>query len=226
MEPRKTSNVPFPQPVWGLLQALSSAGFFEESILIGNWVMPLYSEFFDIAYALRTMDIDFAVQFLRGKKAGRRDLQELILSLGFTPLFTESGVQKFSREGLTIGFTANRPGGRREDRVLVSEWNITAVLLPFVNILFGFSFAAECGGTKVRAPIPEAFFLHKLLTAAERQEEGKRLKDLEQCRVIAPKLNRTRLHNVCGSVKLSSRTKGDIRLSCKSIGFPPHMLGI
>lgn len=195
-------------------------------MLIGSWVMPLYGEFFDIAYVLRTMDIDFAVQFLRGKKSTRRDLQELIVSLGFTPLFTQSGIQKFSREGFTIEFIVHRPGGREEDPVLVSEWNITAVLLPFVNILFSFSFTAECGGTKVRAPIPEAFFFHKLITAARRKGEGKRLKDLEQCAVIAPKLSRERLQNICGSVKLSPRTKGAIRSSCKAISFPPQLLGI
>ena len=195
-------------------------------MLIGSWVMPLYREFFDITYVLRTMDIDFAVQLLRGKKSMRRDLQELIVSLGFTPLFTQSGIQKFSREGFTIEFIAHRPGGRGEGPLLVSEWNITAVLLPFVNILFSFPFTAECGGTQVRAPIPEAFFFHKLITAARRQGEGKRLKDLEQCAVIAPKLNRERLQSVSSSVRLSARTKGAIRSSCKAISFPPQLLGI
>jgi hypothetical protein len=195
-------------------------------MLIGSWVMPLYGEFFDIAYVLRTMDIDFAVQFLRGKNPTRRDLQELIVSLGFTPLFTQSGVQKFSREGFSIEFIAHRPGGRGEDPVLVPGWNITAVLLPFVDILFSFPFAAECGGTKVVAPIPEAFFFHKLITATRRQGEGKRLKDLEQCTVIAPKLSRERLQNVCSSVKLSPRTKAAIRSSCAAIGFPPQLLDI
>jgi superfamily I DNA and RNA helicase len=62
MEIRRTNNALFPPPVFELLRTLSSVGFFEESMLIGSWVMPLYREFFDIAYVLRTMDIDFAVR--------------------------------------------------------------------------------------------------------------------------------------------------------------------
>ena len=38
----------FPGEVRELLQALHSVGFFEESMLIGSWVMPLYQELFGI----------------------------------------------------------------------------------------------------------------------------------------------------------------------------------
>ena len=226
MEVKRTSRVLFPPPVSDLVGALSSVGFFGESLLIGSWVMPLYREFFDIAYVLRTMDIDFAVQFLKGRTSRRVDLQGLIVSLGFTPFFTQSGIQKFSREGFTIEFIAHRRGGRDEEPVLVPEWNITAIPLPFVNILTEFPFMAECPGYEVRAPIPEAFFLHKLITATRRRGEAKRSKDLEQCATIAPKLDRERLESVCGSVKLSSRTLRAIRSSCEAIAFPPQLLGL
>ena len=52
----KNKNI-FPSEVSDLLQALYSVGFFEESLLIGSWVMPLYKESFGIHYVLRTMDI-------------------------------------------------------------------------------------------------------------------------------------------------------------------------
>lgn len=61
--------------------------------------MPLYREFYGISYVPRTMDIDFAVQLVKGNSAGRMDLQGLFVSQGFTPFFTQSGIQKFSREG-------------------------------------------------------------------------------------------------------------------------------
>ena len=53
----------FPSQVQQLFQALDHAGFFEESMLIGIWVMPLYQEAFGMSYTLRTLDIDFAVKF-------------------------------------------------------------------------------------------------------------------------------------------------------------------
>jgi uncharacterized protein YlaN (UPF0358 family) len=68
----------FPGEARELLQALYSVGFFEESMLIGSWVMPLYQDAFDISYALRTQDIDFAVKFVlvdrREKAASDIDL--------------------------------------------------------------------------------------------------------------------------------------------------------
>jgi len=226
LEVKKTSNQLFPQPVSDLLGILSSVGFFDESMLIGSWVMPLYHEFFDISYVLRTMDIDFAVQLLQKGKLRKADLQDIIVSQGFTPFFTQSGIQKFSREGFTIEFIAHRRGGRDEDSILIRTWNITAVPLPFINILIDFPFVADCPGYSIRAPIPEAFFLHKLITAARRLEESKRSKDLEQCAVIAPKLDQSRLDNVCSSVKLGSRTWKAVKSSCEAIDFPPQKLGI
>lgn len=44
----------FPDAVRELLHALYTVGFFEESMLIGSWVMSLYQEEFGINYALRT----------------------------------------------------------------------------------------------------------------------------------------------------------------------------
>jgi hypothetical protein len=42
VEIKKTDRALLPQPVSDLLQALSNVGFFDESMLIGSWVMPLY----------------------------------------------------------------------------------------------------------------------------------------------------------------------------------------
>lgn len=226
MEFKSTNSDLFPPPVSSLLKALSSVGFFEESLLIGSWVMSLYREFFGISYVLRTMDIDFAVELVKGKSADGVDLQALFASYGFTPLFTQSGIQKFSREGFTIEFIAHRRTTRDEDPILIKDWNITAVPLPFINILTGSSFVAQFPEYGVRAPVPEAFFLHKLITASRRREERKSSKDLDQCAVIAPRLDKERLDHICRSVKFSSKTWSAIRSSCEVISFPPHLLGL
>lgn len=46
----------FPAEIQELLYALFSVGFFDESMLIGSWVMPLYQEAFGIPYVLRTIE--------------------------------------------------------------------------------------------------------------------------------------------------------------------------
>lgn len=226
MEFKSTNSPPFPEPVSTLLKNLSIAGFFEESALVGSWVMPLYQEFFNISYVLRTMDIDFAVQLLQGRKSLRVDLHEIIASQGFTPFVTQSGVEKFSKEGFTIEFIAHRRGGRDEDFVFVGDWNISAISLPFVGILIDFSFATEYPEYKVIAPLPEAFFFHKLITAQRRREDSKKAKDLEQCAAIIPWLDLNRLRAVCDTMRLSSGTRADIRSSCDKIGFPLQLLGL
>ena len=58
----------FPNRVWELLKVLYSAGFFQECMLIGSWVMPLYQEAFGINYSLRTLDIDFAIKVVYSDK--------------------------------------------------------------------------------------------------------------------------------------------------------------
>lgn len=172
------------------------------------------------------MDIDFAVQLIQKAKTQTSNLQDVIVSQGFTPFFTQSGIQKFSREGFSIEFIIHRRGGRDEDPILVHKWNITAIPLPFVNILIDFPFVAQCSEYRLRAPIPEAFFLQKLITASRRAGETKRLKDLEQCSVLAPKLDQDRLDNVCSSIRFGPRTWNSVKSSCEAIDFPPQKLGI
>jgi hypothetical protein len=78
----------------------------------------------------------------------------------------------------------------------VPEWNITAIPLPFINILMDFSAVAELDGFTIRFPIPEAYFLHKLIIARKRPSGAKRGKDLEQCTAIMQVINDERMRQV------------------------------
>jgi hypothetical protein len=69
----KNKNI-FPAEVIDLLKALHQVGFFDESMLIGSWVMPLYHEAFGIDYTLRTLDIDFAVKFIHSDRNKKVDI--------------------------------------------------------------------------------------------------------------------------------------------------------
>lgn len=221
----KNKNI-YPPEVRELLQALYSAGFFEESMLVGSWVMSLYQEAFGIIYTLRTLDIDFAVKFIHSDKDKKTDIEKIITGLGYIPVFMQSGICKYTRENFTVEFLVHRRGGRDDDVVPIRRWNVTAIPLPFIDILFGFPFITDFGNFKVRAPLPEAYFVHKLITAQRRRGEGKQDKDLEQCSIIARHINSDRLKAVIGSLKLSKKTQKAMRASCVTIDFPPQRLGL
>lgn len=216
----------FPSEVRELLRALDSVGFFEESMLVGSWVMPLYREVFGINYTLRTLDIDFAVKFVHSGRERKVDLEKLITDLGYLPVIMHSGIRRFTLENFTVEFVIHRKGGRDDEIVSVKQWNITASPLPFVNLLLSFPLIADFEGFKVRAPIPEAYFIHKMITSQRRRGEGKKDKDLEQCTIIAPRIDSDRLQTVIELLRFSKSTQKAIRASCETIDFPPQRLGL
>ena len=116
--------------------------------------------------------------------------------------------------------------GRASDFVTVRQWNITASPLPFVDILLEFPFPASFGNFTVTAPLPEAFFVHKLITSQRRLDESKRYKDLEQCAAIARQIDEGRLKRVVQSLRISKKTLKALLASCQEIGFPPQMVGL
>jgi hypothetical protein len=216
----------FPSQVLELFQALHQAGFFEESMLIGSWVMPLYQEAFGITYALRTLDIDFAVKFAAAGRDSKIDLESIIIDLGYIPVMMQSGIRKFTRENFTVEFVIHRKGGNDDEVVAIHKWNITAVPLPFVNILLDFPFIADFGSFRVRAPLPEAYLIQKMITAQRRPGDDKRDKDLEQCSVIIGHVDSERLCAVVGSLKLGAKSRKALLASCEAIGIPPQRLGL
>ena len=223
--PLSNKNI-FPPGVLELFQALHDTGFFEESMLIGSWVMSLYQDAFGMPYTLRTLDIDFAVRLAASESTKKADLEDIITALGYVPVMMQSGIRKFTRESFTVEFVAHRKGGRDDEVVVIKRWNITAAPLPFVNILLDFPFIVDFGNFRVRAPIPEAYFIQKLLAARRRPGESKRDKDLEQCSVIARRVDPDRLATVVGALKLGVKSRKALLASCEAINFPPQKLGL
>jgi len=214
----------FPDRIKDLLHAISRAGFFDRSVVIGSWVMLIYQGLFGARYALRTLDVDFAVHIAHTKSKLRADLKQLITGLGFTDYLAAEGVQKFTGGGYEVEFIGQRSGGRDKGFLSVPEWNVTAIPLPFINILTDFSDVAELSGFTIRFPIPEAFFLHKLIIARKRLSDAKRDKDLEQCAVIMPVINDERMRQVVQAQRFSKETRRHIAASCEAIGFPLHRI--
>lgn len=188
--------------------------------------MPLYQELYRAMYVLRTGDIDFAVHLVHPKKKMRADLERVLLDLGFIDFFDAEGVQKFTATGYEVEFIVHRPGGRDIGSLPAREWNISAMPLPFVKVLLSHSETASFGNSIIRFPVPEAFFVHKLIVAPRRKSFAKGIKDLEQCKVLIPVLDEVRLKGVMTSQRFSKKTKQDIARSCENIDFPLQKLKI
>jgi hypothetical protein len=218
-------KVRFPPPISGLLRGLSEVGFFDRSSLIGSWVMPIYQELYGVRYLLRTLDVDFAVHLAHPQKQMRVDLERVITNLGFIDFVAAEGVQKFTAGGYEVEFMAHRPGGRGIGALAIREWNINAMPLPFIRILIDFSETAMLEDVSIRFPIPEAFFVHKLIVAPKRLTVEKREKDLEQCSALIPVLKDERLGQVMKSQRFGKETRRRISQSCTAISFPLQRLG-
>lgn len=213
----------FPPVINNLLRSLSEVGFFDRSLLIGSWVMPIYAELYDIKYIMRTLDIDFAVHVAHAAKM-RSDLEKLLTDLGFIDFMAAQGVQKFTGEGYEIEFIAHRSGGRDPGALLVKEWNVAALPLPFISMPLAFSEQVEIDDFCIRIPLPEAFFIHKLIIAQKRLTETKKLKDLEQCAVLVPILEESRLTEVMRYQRISREKRNMIKKSCETIDFSLHKI--
>ena len=215
----------FPEPIGRLIRSLSGAGFFERSVLIGSWVMPVYQELYGVRYALRTLDLDFAVQAAHPRARMRADLEGLISSLGFTPFFAAGGLQKFTAGGYEVEFIVHRQGGGSGEIRTIHEWKINALPLPFIRMLLDFTGTVALDQTTtLRFPIPEAYFLHKLIISPRRPSKEKREKDLEQCTALMGALDFDKLRQVLEPQRLGMETRRSLAVSCQTIGFPLHFL--
>lgn len=156
----------------------------------------------------------------------RADLERLITDLGFIDFIAAEGVQKFTAAGYEVEFIAQRPGGREVGALPVPEWDVIALPLPFIDLLIDFSEVVLLNGVTIRFPIPEAFFIHKLIVAPRRLTDEKRQKDLDQCTTLIPVLNDERLRQVLQSRRFGKETRRQIAQSCAAINFPLQRLFI
>lgn len=169
------------------------------------------------------MDVDFAVHIAHLRSQMRADLEKLITGLGFTDYIAAEGIQKFTAGGYEVEFIAHRPGAREIGSMPVKEWNINAIPLPFIGIMMDSTETAELDGFTIRFPIPEAYFLHKLIISQRRTKETKRFKDLDQCSVLMDIL---RLKEVVAAHRFGKNTRRHIAASCEAIDFPLHIFNL
>lgn len=182
--------------------------------------MLLYKEAFKIAYQLKTFDIDFGM--LSAVAAGGTSLGPIFEKLGYIQALERSGVSIYTAKGFSVDFLVQRPGAKEAGAIDVPQWGIKARPIPYINILLDFTLIANIEDFKVRAPTPEAYFVHKMIVAQRRTAPGKKEKDLEQCSIIADRLDEQRFDDIVRSLSIGRSTRKNLGLSCEAIGFPPE----
>ena len=220
----------FPDHTGRIITALSNVGFFERSVLIGSWAMFCYGVTLGVKWRLHTGDIDLAVQVIPGGKRSKVDLEKVLQEAGATSFFSSAdGLIRFSIPDYRIEFIVHdSKGGRKRESeiVTISDLNINAQPLPSIRMLLDFSERVDADDFYVRIPLPEAFFVHKLIIAQRRQRGGKRLKDLGQCEALSEFIQDEKLQQVIQAQKIGKDTRKKIRTSCNSINFEFDRLGI
>jgi hypothetical protein len=210
MEVALKNKTIFPKNVMEILRSLSLAHFFSQGLLVGSWVMLLYKEILKIRYTLRTFDIDFALEIITPTSENFVDLEKIITDLGYIVVTDyQTGLRKFTKEGLEIEFLIHRRGGRDVPKIEIKHLNVSALPLPHVNILFSFPVVVDFGDYKIRIPSPEALFLHKMIIAQKRKNETKKLNDLAQCKILSTAIGSERLRQRLDSLRLSGKTRID-----------------
>ena len=220
----------FPSHIGRIITALCDVGFFERSVLIGSWAMFCYGVTLGVKWRLHTGDIDLAVQVIPSGKKPRIDLERVLQEAGAISFFSSSdGLIRFSIPDYRIEFIVHdyKGGRKRESEIVtISDLNINAQPLPFIQMLLDFSERIGTDDFYVRIPIPEAFFFHKLIIAQRRRREEKQTKDLNQCRALSRFIEDEKLLLVTKVQKIGEETKRKIQSSCEIINFPYERLGI
>ena len=214
-----------PVPVMNVLVILDRTGFFEDGLLIGSWAMLFYEEMFGINYVLRTGDIDFAIipEALRTSKR-TADLEAELIAEGLEPVMDRmTGLQKFLTEMYEVEFLVHRKGGK-DDIKLIKKYNVNAQQMPFLDILFVDPIMIRLESCTIKIPKPEALFFHKMIIAQRRTEESKKLKDLEQCSLLASQIDQEVLASMAHNYRMSKATIKNLRTSCTAIDFPLEKL--
>jgi hypothetical protein len=115
--------------------------------------MLVYRLYHNLAYALRTDDIDFAVETTRHCAA---DIPDILMKLGYLPVLNVHGLEKYVKGTFSIEFIVPRKGGKDVPYVTVKEMKIRALPLPFMSILFVEPVAVDFGDFSIRIPREKA----------------------------------------------------------------------
>jgi len=185
--------------------------------------MTIYAEYFTLAYALVTDDIDFAVEnAVRVPAKKSETIPEVLDRLGYTAITDHSGIETFLHGTFEVEFLIHRRGGDAPPSVVVPPWKVSAQPLPFIDMLFIRPNNVIIEDFNIRIPSPEAFVVHKLIIAQKRtgrDKMAKKEKDLQQCSALVEIIQVEEVHRIVSEYRMSKDTRNAIQTSCTEAGF-------
>lgn len=146
-----------------------------------------------IRYSLRTKDIDFVFALSR-RELKPYPLGEYLKEKGF--LLNLKGEEvNYVGEHFSVEFLIEQRKPK-DKSVHIKELGIYAVPLHFIDYLLPEKIEVE----GVPLPVPERFYIHKLVISRRRREEHKRLKDIEQALALKEVIDLQKLENLKSSL--------------------------
>ena len=198
-----------------VLDEFAAAGILPRLVLIGNWCLALYREYFEKSPEiplLRTLDIDFWVPY-PPEATGSADIAGILEKHGFDEVYSVlGGFSKFVRPELEIEFVTPELGKAKSAPYRFDDLNIAAQGLRYVWLAQKFDLTIDYQGNPVRVPEPAAFVLLKLLASTKRREPAKRDRDVSIAIQIAEFIlsfpeQREKLRSIFGQIPRSWQQK-------------------
>ncbi len=152
----------FKDELSGILQALGRHGLLEHLVLIGSWALVIYEAYFeDTTYspAIRTTDLDFLVPKRRPRIEAKKDISQILESLGFSEDFSSDGWLTYHKPEFHVEFLLPRIGRQSDDVVSIPALGINARPLRHLSLLADNTISVAFQGLVVTAPHPAAYAL-------------------------------------------------------------------
>lgn len=157
-----------------ILQDFHSQGILQSFILIGSWVLRVYSEYYDNNPQIpivSTQDLDLLVENppkIEKKVNVAKILEKYELEASFSPIGEQ---MKFVGPDFEVEFLYSEKGRGEGHGKIIKELGITATPLRYMSFLQNNARIMEYKGIPVRVPEPPVFVLMKYLLVKKRKAD-------------------------------------------------------
>jgi hypothetical protein len=170
-----------------ILKRLDKLGTLNDIVLVGSWAAFLYKYYFPksvYSFIPRTTDIDLLIP-TPYKNKNKIDLPEEFKDLNFIVQFSgQKGYIRLGHPELSIDFLVPEMGKGSDEPYIINNLHINAQPIRYVNLLLQNVISVDYNGIAVKVPHPSVFALQKLLILRKRQDEYKKLKDIETAKIV------------------------------------------
>lgn len=172
------------------------AAILDEILFIGAWARYFYRDHFkksaDYQARMLTKDLDILLSTKSIGAVKRVDVHEKLISAGFHAEFLRGNHIKYFRDALELEFLVPAKGAPSEKAVHVKQYNLNAIELPHLSMLWRSPISVRYGKFSVNVPDPMDFAIHKILISSRRAKPESAEQDRRDAEEVLYALNEGR----------------------------------